>query len=31
MVNKSGPRTEPWGTPTEQGVQLEQWEPNLTV
>ena len=31
MVNKSGPRTEPWGMPTRQGVGLEEWEPNQTI
>jgi len=31
MVNKSGPRTEPWGTPTRQGVGLEEWELNRTT
>jgi len=31
QASGSGPRTEPWETPTEQGVQLEQWEPNRTV
>jgi len=31
MVNKSGPRTEPWGTPTRQDVGLEEWEPNRTT
>ena len=31
MVNKSGPRTEPLGTPMRQGVGLEEWEPNRTI